>query len=336
MKSINLILIILSLTFMTGCFESKKITELRGEIFGTYYRIILAGDMLSTEDYLKEKIEKRLKELDLIFSTYKSDSELNKLNALKKNQSLKVSNELFKVLLVSFMINRGSGGAFDPTVGPLVNAWGFGPNKVSKKPSDAKLRALKSNTGMHLVKIGKLNREISKKYESVKIDLSAVAKGYAIDEVYQLIHGVGYQNYLVEIGGEVRASGTKFGEFWKVGIEEPGELRGAVHKAIPLKPGMSIATSGSYRNYKKYGDTLFSHTIDPRTGYPVNHQLVSVSLVFENTTGADAWATALMTLGAQKGIELSEKLKMRSYFIIKRDNKLETLESSHFTKYLEK
>jgi thiamine biosynthesis lipoprotein len=200
------------------------------------------------------------------------------------------------------------------TVQPLVDLWGFGPNRRTEAPSDIEVLAALGNVGKGMIKLEQSSRMLTKAKIGVWLDLSAIAKGYAVDRVSDRLSSMGHTAHFVEIGGEVRTRGMKTDELpWRIGVESP-KANGRVRLSLPLKD-QAIATSGSYRNFRKYGDKTFSHTLDPRTGRPVTHKLVSVSVVHTSCMLADAWATALSVLGPQKGFELAEKLKLAASFV---------------------
>ena len=327
MKILCLNLIIL-LTFVS-CQGKRKLIEVKGETMGTYYRVKSFTDVEPAE--LKQDLDKLLVLFNKIFSTYIKDSELSKINS-SKFQRFELSKPLQKVMTLALDINKKSGGYFDVTVGPLVNAWGFGPDGKQKQPTAQEIKTLLEQSGSQYLSLE--DKILRTKKEGLYIDLSAIAKGFAVDEMIKFLEFKGHKNLLVEIGGEVRTSGTKpDGSNWKLGIEGPSENLGSkISKVIELK-NMSLATSGSYRNYIKYGDKVFSHTIDPKSGYPSEHKTVSVSVLSEYCADADAWATALMSMGAEKGIEIANNLDIAAYFQVKNNDKIDIIMSRKFIKY---
>lgn len=333
MKAIFLMLILV----LSGCNRSNDIWTFSNQIFGTYYVVKVQEDGTKVDkNNLEKEIHAYLKELNLIYSTYEKSSELSLLNELNANVTMQLSNELKNVLVLSKEVNTLTNGAFDITVGPLVNAWGFGPDGIRKKPRQNEINILLNNTGMDKYTLNE-DGKISKKIKNLYLDLSAIAKGHAVDKVIELLIEKKFKTAMVEIGGEVRTIGKKDGkDSWKIGIELPTQVRGGgIHKVLPIVD-MAIATSGSYRNYRKYGDEIFSHTIDPRSGMPANHQLVSVSILSKDCATADAIATGIMVLGPEKGFQLVEKEGIMAYFLIKKNGQFETLSSSAFNEYLNK
>lgn len=329
----NLILLISFLFLMTSCSSKDEFSSplsIEGRTMGTYYRIKTFGDEDPKE--LKAQVDKFLKLFNFIFSTYIEDSEISVINKDKLNK-IKGSDTFIKLLELSIEISKKSEGSFDVTVGPLVNAWGFGPDGKRKKPTKEQISKLLKSVGYEKISIK--DEFISKSVSDVYIDMSAMAKGFGVDELLKFLDYKGYTNILVEIGGEVRTNGTKAGgKPWVIGIEGPSEKLGTtIQKAIPLKR-QAMATSGSYRNYIKYGDEIFNHTINPLTGYPVKHKTISVSVIHDTCAEADAWATAFMSMGAEKGIKLANRSELKVYFQIKEKGKIKTISSRAFDKYL--
>tara|TARA_Y100000768_G_C23989569_1_gene691338 strand:+ start:2371 stop:3351 length:981 start_codon:yes stop_codon:yes gene_type:complete len=323
-------IILLSLLVMlSACSGKDKEIRIQGETMGTYYKITTYGS--ESPDELKKEVDEFLKLFNNIFSTYIPGSEIFKINT-SKFRKVKLSNSMRKLIEQSLEISRKSQGYFDITVAPLVNLWGFGPDGKKKKPTDEEIQETKKSVGFHHIDFQ--DKFIVKKVPGLKLDMSAVAKGFGVDELVKYLEYQGYSNLLVEIGGEVRTRGSKpENKPWRVGIEGPGkDLATSLSKVVTLT-NMSMATSGSYRNYLKYGDEIFNHTIDPKTGKPVNHKTISVSVISEFCADADAWATALMSMGHEKGLDVANKLGLIAYFQIKEDDKVEVLTSNAFEKY---
>lgn len=329
--------ILLFITLSLSCDGSKKKFESKnsgfsGKIFGTYYNITINEPNINTEK-LKAEVDLLLNSINKTFSTYIKDSELSKLNQAKANINVKLSNDMEKVLILSKKMFFETNGAFDPTVGPVVNRWGFGPDKDKNQPTKEEIKKLMINVGVKHFTLDK--GYLSKKNSNLYIDLSAIAKGFAVDKVTDFLRkDKGFRNVLVEIGGEVRAHGNKGNRVWAIGIETPsGQLAAGIQKVVPLL-NRSVATSGSYRNYLKYGDKVFSHTINPQTGMPVDHKLVSVTVIHPKCTEADAYATALMVMGPKKGLEYAQKKGLLAYFLVKTDNGFDEISSKAFVSYM--
>ncbi len=306
------------------------IVERRGEIMGTSYAVKLAPVGDETElAALWRAVEAELREVDERMSTYRADSELSRLNASPAGEH-EVSDELATVLVQAREVFDQSEGAFDPTVGPLVDAWGFGPVDVESPPSAPEIERLRAHVGFDKLELR--GRRLQKPETPMRIDLSAIAKGYAVDRVAARLDAEGIENYMIEVGGEVRTMGQGPQGPWRIGIEEPAadaESGRAVHRVVVLS-GVAMATSGDYRNYRENGGTRISHTIDPRTGRPIAHDLASVSVVHESCAMADAWATALDVLGAERGAQVATARGLAAYFIVTDGEGLSTLATPAF------
>ncbi len=255
----------------------------------------------------RQEITATLEAVNASMSTYREDSELSGFNRGTATAPVQASPMLMAVVSEARAIAEVTGGAFDVTVGPLVNAWGFGPDKDGDVPTEAELSALMSRVGQDMIAIDSGAGTLSKARGDVYVDLSAIAKGYGVDQVAATLDRLGYGAYLVEVGGEVRARGlNKSGEPWRLGVEVPvaGPQR-RVHRVVPLLD-QAMATSGDYRNVIEREGKRLSHTIDPRTGRPVEHTTASVTVVSDTCMQADALATALSVLGPEEGLTLAE------------------------------
>lgn len=317
-----------------GCSETSEDLVFGGRTMGTTYQVkLVPGDNTIAGD-LAERIDSRLQAMDDRFTTYKDSSELMVLNRATLYQPHVISADMRAVLSIAKKVYALTDGALDPTVEPLVNLWGFGPEYTGDViPDPADISRLLSSVGFdHLMldnKSGTATRNTD-----IQLDLSAVAKGYAVDVIADMLSSEGLSNYLVEVGGELRASGHKQnGELWRIAIEKPTDELGVVHKAIVLE-NTAVATSGDYRNYFVKDGKRYSHTIDPRTGYPIDHGLVSVTVIAETTAMADALATAMMVMGSESALTLAEQHKIPIYLLVKEANGFKPIFSTTFTQYL--
>lgn len=303
--------------------SSKKevVYSLTGKTMGTNYSVKIVaptGRQPLSKDSLKKQIDQELLKINSLMSTWDKASELSRFNANGSKEPAKVSLETFRVIKESQRIARLSDGAFDITLGPVINAWGFGPNKKEGKiPTEEEIQNLTQFVGFDKIKLIDPDYLI-KFHPSVYIDLSAIAKGYGVDRISEFLESYNLHRYLVEIGGEIRVKGqSPKGHPWKVGIEKPeAGLHSVVEKIVSLRD-MAMATSGSYRNYFEKEGKRFSHTIDPTTMAPIKHNLVSVSVFHPQAMTADALATTLMVMGDEKGLEFARKNKIMAYFIVK-------------------
>ncbi|MEO0814847.1 MAG: FAD:protein FMN transferase, partial [Myxococcota bacterium] len=247
-------------------------------------------------DSLRQTIKTRLDRVNGLMSTYDPNSELSRFNDSSSGAPFQLSNETVEVLEIARSVGTDSEGSFEVTVGPLVDLYGFGPDgRPDSPPGPERIREVLDYVGPDTWSLR--GDSVVKHKPKARIDLSAVAKGYAVDEVARTLEGNGFRAYLVEVGGEVRASGFKAdGTPFRVGIEEPVEDSRRVHAVLGLTDG-SLATSGNYRNVYEQDGVRYVHTIDPKTGKPVAHRLLSASVVHNSCAIADAWATALMAAG---------------------------------------
>lgn len=323
----------LLLMTLQSCTGEQPYQVYSGRIMGTTWSVQVAEVLKTAEQQQAvDKIALLLSDVDQSMSTYKPESELNRINAAGPG-SYRLSAPLFEVLKLAKDISQRSGGAFDITVGPLVSLWGFGNSAAPAAiPEQAAIDSLLATTGMDGMELDAKERQLLVK-QTVQLDLSAIAKGYAVDRVALGLIKVGLRNFLVEVGGELRASGVnKHGNHWVIGIETPVESRRQAYSGVMLKQ-KSIATSGDYRNFFEVDGVRYSHTLDPRSGYPVAHTLASVSVVADSAAAADAWATALNVLGPEQGLDLAEQQGLAAFFIVRDGESFVARESSAYTAY---
>lgn len=340
MKVVRLFTSVLTLLLLTGCQSGPDIVKISGATMGTQYNI----SWVETEHYNQQSIGRLQQEVDLVLerinqsmSTYRPESELSVINQHTSQQWRDISLDLYRVLMMAGTVYLGSEKAFDPTVGPLVNLWGFGPDKgLDEVPAQKDINAALQTIGYGIANLRLRDEGYQVKLiEPRYIDLSAIAKGYAVDELARLFAEKDIPNYLIEVGGELVARGNKpDGKQWRVAIEAPPESGRRVQKVINLD-GLGIATSGDYRNYFEKDGKRFSHTIDPRTGYPVEHKLASVSVLHESVALADAWATALMVLGTERGMEVARKYRLMVYFLYREEQGFADIASPEFEAFLQ-
>jgi len=276
---------------------------------GTTYHITVVTGFLQNTKTLKDKIDMRLDEINKSMSTYRKDSEISRFNALNKTgEKFYISDDFFNVMTVAQHIYKLTGGAWDGTVKPIENLWGFGDSENKNRvPSKTEIETFLPDIGFNNIEILS-SHHLIKKIASISLDLSSIAKGYGVDQVAALIRTNGINNFLVEIGGEVFASGfRKDGKKWRIGINRPlsGSPFNQVYKVVDIHD-KGFATSGDYRNYFELEGKRFSHIFDPRNGYPIKNRVVSVSIMANTCTFADGLATAIMVLNhIQKALYLN-------------------------------
>ena len=274
--------------------------RLEGRTMGTTWSVLLDGPRDGAKlAAVRANLETLLQEINASMSTYDAQSELSRFNARQSTEPVTISAPLASVLRDALAVHRASGGRFDVTVGPLVEAWGFGARgRREQVPTEVELTALLESVGSDKLLLEGVS--LSKTHPRVQLDLSAIAKGDAVDRLSSRLVELGEPNHLVDIGGELRARGVSAqGEAFRVGVEEPDPRRQAVRLAVSLQD-RAIASSGNYRNFFEVDGVRYAHTIDPRTGRPTRHGLLAVSVLHERCGLADAWATALMAAGPEQ------------------------------------
>jgi thiamine biosynthesis lipoprotein len=313
---------LLSILGCDGSSDNAAWLTLSGSTMGTRYRIKVMDPSGSLERHaLESDIDQILEAVNDRMSTYRSDSELSRFNNASSTAWFKVSPGTARVVEEGLQVSRLSEGAFDATVGPLVDLWGFGPGTPT--PSPPPTEHIKSQLGM--IGHAKLDARnspaaIRKALPNIRVDLSGIAKGYAVDRVADHLERVSADKYLVEIGGEMRVRGNSpYAEAWRIGVEKPVPGRRAIQRVVRLDAA-AIATSGDYRIFFESGGNRYTHLIDPRTGLPVTHNLASVTVIAPSAMAADAWSTALMVIGPEEGFALAERLDLAAFFISKTED----------------
>ncbi len=306
--------------FICGHGSAKEILIL-GKTMGTTYHVKVVSRLLKDADGLKVKIDRQLEKINKSMSTFLEDSEISRFNSDQSGKPFEISNDFFSVIADAKKLYELTDSTWDGTVLPLVNLWGFGNSKWNRKvPHNDEVQNLLENTGFSQIKI--INEKfIAKENPYVSLDFASIAKGYGVDLIAGIIKESGFENFIVEIGGEVYASGIKEdGSYWRVGVNLP-DIKASVdqvYRIVNLK-NEALATSGDYRNFFEIDGNRYSHVIDPRTGYPVKNGVVSVSILAESCMFADGLATAVMVMGHKKGLELVKKLKNTECLIIVRE-----------------
>ncbi len=300
------------------------LTSFGGPTMGSTYSIKYISSPGKAASY-QVQVDSILEKFNEALSTYRTDSEISKFN---NGHAVAFRLPFFyPVLKKSQEVYLASGGAFDPTVGPLVNAWGFGTGKERKAPSQARIDSLKNFVGFDKITFDE--QSVQKQKEGVYIDFNAIAPGYAADILGSFLEGKGIKDYMIEVGGEVLCKGkNQEGKYWSIGINNPQyeQKGGDVLQAIVQLNNKALATSGNYRNYYEQDGKKYAHTIDPKTGYPVQHSLLSLTVFAKDCITADAYATVFMVIGREKAIEfLNKDEELDAFFVYADDQgKLQT------------
>jgi thiamine biosynthesis lipoprotein len=325
-------LFIVLLIFIYACGNQTRVEPVRlaGEAQGTYYSVIYYD---SLQRNFQPQIDSLLTAFDQSVSLWVPGSVLSRVN---RNEEVVPDKYFIDNFNLSMQVAKETDGAFDPTVGSLVRAWGFGFD-ASRKVDSRIVDSILQFTGYHRVRID--SGKLVKNDERTTIDFNAIAQGYSVDLVGTFLEARGIENYLVDIGGEVKARGVKpDGSFWKIGIEKPARQKNDERelKEIIVLKNKSVATSGSYRKFYEKDGVRYSHTVDPKTGYPVQHSLLSVSVVADNTALADAYATSFMVMGLERSKQfLRLHPELDAFFIYADDQgNYRTYATEGFKKYV--
>ena len=320
---------------LAGCDRQAPPVQLGGDIMGTTWSVTyIEGPPELSRHQVQDEVEALLAEVNLSMSTYRPDSEINTFNAHDANRWFSSSDGFLTVLEAALDVGQKSAGAYDVTVGALVDLWGFGPGDIIEEPpAKDEIVELLSRVGQANLRLDVYKRSILKQSD-LSVDLSSLAKGYAVDQVAQWLSVQGIRRYMVEVGGEMRLSGLSArGDPWRIAIEQPKISERSIAITLSLTD-VAIATSGDYRNYFEADGRRYSHSIDPRTGYPVTHDLVSVTVVHQSCMMADAWATALIVLGAEQAMAVAQAQGLAVYFIRRLDDEFVHSQTPLFAAYL--
>ena len=329
--------LLLALLTLVACTEQqdKQPVRLQGQIFGSFWLATLPDEWTPMQvKQLQAGIQGELDKVDASMSTYKPDSELNRFNQAPLGQWVDLSAELFEVFNLSQSIASLSQGAFDITVGGLVNLWNFGPEvRPEAIPETSLLKERLAASGYQYLELDNEN-QAARRLRDSSIDLSGVAKGYAVDKVAQWLRQQGVDNFLVNVSGEVIVAGQRAPEqAWRIGVEVPDGSQQKAHHILELTDE-SVATSGDYRNFYEFNGKRLSHTINPKTGSPVDHNLASVTVIHPSNAAADAWATAFMVLGTEASLNLANRENLKVLLISKEEGAWKTQVSNYLQQSL--
>jgi FAD:protein FMN transferase len=304
--------------------KAPRLLELKGMTMGSAYSVkYIPTEKTPSLPELQSLVDKRLVELNLVISTYEKESEISRLNQLSKEEWFTPSPVFKKALEHALSISKLTDGFYDPTVGPLVNLWGFGPGgKRTDKPSAAQINEVLEKVGYQKIEWNKERTAFKKFHEQSYFDLSSLGQGMGIDMIGQILDEFEVEHYLVNIAGELTGKGQKPEGDWMVAIEAPHQERGVVQRVLALK-NMALTTSGNYRQFFEAEGKRYAHTINPLTGIPVQHTLISVSVIDTemNSMRSDSLSTALLSLGPDLGFQFALDKGIPAYFIIENPDK---------------
>lgn len=303
---------------------------LEGRIFGTFFEVSIGGEHDFDRNEVQAGVLAVLNEVDRQMSTYRQDSVLTQVNRAPIGEAVAVPAELYYVLRVGYDIAEQSGGAFDFTIGGLVNLWGFGPEgRVTTAPDPAQLTQRLAEVGYRHIELDDAAQTITR-HRDVFVDLSGIAKGYGVQAVSDYLLSIGLNNHLVNIGGDLIALGKRQSDQpWRIGIEAPNTNLQIVRHILPLRD-VGMVGSGDYRNYFEENGVRYSHTIDPTTGYPISHKLAAVNVIGANLTEIDALATVLLVLGEERGLAYANEHDIAALFIYRDGDHFESVMSERF------
>ncbi len=332
MFSVRIIFFIIIVCFISACQPESSYIHLNGFTMGTTYQITLKTDQ-KTAANLQQNIDTELLKINQLMSTYIDDSELSLFNQSTSVTCQNISDETYYVIKSAIDVSKETQGKFDVTIGPLILEWGFDKKHTDDRvPNELIIERLLQQIGYNKIHFG--DHCIQKQHASLSINLSAIAKGYGVDQIAQLLKNNLVENYLVEIGGETASKGVNPKLIpWRLAIEAPIEKKRQIQQ-IFSPSGLGVATSGDYRNYFEKDGVRFSHTIDPTTGKPITHNLVSVTVLHQQTMLADAYATAFMVMGADQAIVFAEQNNLPIYLLVKNENGFDAVYTSAFKKHL--
>lgn len=327
---------------LAGCSREGQRRELRGGTMGTTWSVVYAdpGAAAARPETLQARIEAELEAVNAAMSTYLPDSEISRFNAraaaAQEPVSLRLGPAMAQVLDRALAIGDATGGAYDVTVGPLVELWGFGAGGGREvPPTDAEIAAARARVGAGRLEWDAATRRL-RAPPGLRLDLSSIAKGYAVDRLVRVLGEAGVQRMLVEIGGELRAQGERPGGGpWRLAVESPRPAAQRFIGALAVEDA-AVATSGDYRNYFEVDGERYSHLVDPRSGRPVSHDLVSVTVIHPQCMVADAWATALIVLGREEALRLAQQRQLAALLVARDGEELALDYTPQFAGYLQR
>jgi thiamine biosynthesis lipoprotein len=328
------ILPLLALSLVLTACQSPTETALSGAIQGTSYhlKMVLNGLPVKAET-IKADVETIFRQVDEQLSNWREDSAISRFNQQKTTEWQAVPPTIIQLVNVAREIHDRTDGCYDLTVKPLFELWGFARHEQTV-PDAAAIQKVMAHVGMDKLEVDTAGNRLRKRDPELQISLDSIAQGYTVAVIAQDLENLGIQNYLAEIGGEMKVKGVKAnGSPWRVAIEKPTPMVREVQRVLDLHEaaGLAVMTSGTYRNFFESGGKSYSHIIDPRTGMPVAHNLLSATVLDENPTLADAWSTALLCVGETEGARIAETEKLKALLIYREGDQLREHLSSAFT-----
>jgi thiamine biosynthesis lipoprotein len=330
--SLRILLCLVMLPLLAGC-QNNAETTLSGSIQGTTYQLkMVTRGLPVTAEELKTDVEAIFRLVDEQLSNWREDSAISRFNQQKTTDWQPVPAAIIQLVSVAREIHDRTGGCYDLTVKPLFELWGFSRHEQSV-PDDQAIRGVLAHVGMDKLEIDAQGNRLRKKDPELQVSLDSIAQGYTVAVIAQLLEDRGILNYLAEVGGEMKVRGVKAdGTPWRVAIEKPTPMAREVQRILDLQEanGVAVMTSGTYRNFFEAGGQSYSHILDPRTGRPVTHALLSATVLDENPTLADAWSTALLCVGETEGARIAEGEGLKALLIYREGDQLKEHMSNRF------
>ncbi|MAI34160.1 MAG: thiamine biosynthesis protein ApbE [Rhodopirellula sp.] len=317
-----------------GCNQPPSLIKLSGPAQGTTWHVTFWQPGSPDGEAIRQDVVAELARVDALMSNYRSDSVIERFNRAGASEVLEVGPEIVNLIAKAREVTKASRGCYDLTIKPVFDLWGFSGQQVSV-PSETELRNQLQIVGIDHV-VARSGNTLAKSVRDLQVDLSSIAQGYTVKKMADVLESAGIEHYLVELGGELKSRGHKLGgEPWRVAIERPTPEERSIHKVITIRSDtpLSVMISGTYRHYFDDQGQRHSHVLDARTGWPVSHSTVSVTVIDQDPTRADAWSTALLCLGAREGTAVADQHDIAALFIEKKNNQLSetTTEAWHVT-----
>lgn len=297
-----------------ACKPGRDILEISGATMGTTYHVVALNDAGISRKQAQTAINTALSEVNNAMSNWQDDSEISRFNAGNGTGAVTVSPALAEVMQAAEAVHLASEGTFDTTMGPLIELWGFGAPGTTALPQETEIRAAQARAGhRNTLRVGA--GQMQKRQDDAQVYLAAIGKGFGADHIGRALSGLGITNFMVEIGGDLVTAGVNpDGKAWQIGVESPNPLDRNVLDVVGVS-GKGLASSGDYRNYFEQDGKRYSHVIDPTTGRPITHKTAAVTVLADNAMLADAWATAMLVLGRERGLEVAEKQGLAVLFV---------------------
>lgn len=317
-------LLVAAVLLVTACQKAPEVKHFTGAAQGSTYNVSFWQEGSADAANLQRLMEQELARIDLLMSNYRPDSVIEQFNELAAHSPQQVGSEIVKLVQIAKQISEATDGCYDLSIAPLFRLWGFRDTALTVPDPDT-LMAVRADLGMQNITIID-NETLQKETAAVRLDLSSIAQGYTVQRLVDIAKANGIANYLIEIGGELETAGHKpDGSNWRIGIERPLPGNQRLHKLVQINQHepLAIMTSGTYRHYYDKNNRRYSHILDARTGAPVQHNTVSVTLFHDDLTEADAWSTALLCLGTTEGLKVAEQYNLAAFFVEQDENVLQ-------------